>query len=603
MRCLLVIALVSSMLTSAVVAPVACTASETPVLSLSTPFVGQPVDAGITWRLKTGIARGQKIYVYFPAGWGVSEACSAIPGVCGLAVEDFSVNGVRALNVPRVAKGNLWTTVSLDVSSALAAGDTCTVQTSGNGLFNPRLPGLYRVGVSTDAEPGIQYSDEVSVHASRLSDVLLVLSSPIVGSKSGIQVRARTGVAGALTRDDHVYLRLDPKAELPSRLDSALITFNGAVLSRGQIDVVGSTTIVITVPVPVVAMDAFEVAISERAGIRNPSQSHMAVALWSDREPEPIVLESQLRVPFRVELRLTPPLPDGLNGFYVKPPTASFWVWRETDFGGEVSVHYNFDDVPGDLTIVPGRSLGVPEGVHTVRYWGSMSVPGLVGPAQTSAIALDTTSPVVSAFGERSTADVQSGRCDLVITASEDCLFSIGPSGQTTNSYGKSSRLSVSLAMGANTFVVTAADRAGNVGTASVVVQRKEAVGRTGVLVLFTDRSYALLDGKRVAVTVSLRVDKASGRILVPVRFLAEQIGASVSWNAPLRRAAVRVGATTVELAPGSDIMFSNGRAVRLETPAVIIDGLLYAPLRAVAEGLGATVKWDAVVRSATIVF
>lgn len=602
-RCLLAITLVLSLLVSGSMRPAVCTASESPLLSLSTPFVGQAVDAAITWRLAAGIARGQKIYVYFPAGWGVSEACSAIPGVCGLAVEDFSVNGVRSLNVARVVKGYLWTTVSLDVSSALAAGDICTVQTSGSGLFNPRVPGPYRVGVSTDAEPVTQYTDDVSIQASRLSDGQLVLSSPVAGSKSGIDVRARTGVAGALTLDDHVYLRLDPKSELPSRLNSATITFDGAALSRDQIDVIDPSTIVIAVPVPVAALDVFEVAISERAGILNPSESTMAVSLWSDREPDPIELESQLRVPFRVVLTLTPSLPDGLNGFYLKPPAASFWVWRETDFGGDVSVHYNFDDVPGDMTIALGSSFRIPEGVHTIRYWGLMSAPRLVGPTQTFAVALDTTPPVVSAYGERGAADVQSGRCDLVITASEDCLFSIGPSGQTTDSYGKSSRLNVPLSIGANTFVVTATDRAGNTGRTSVVVQRKEAVGRTGVLVLFTDRSYAILDGNRVAVTASLHVDKVSGRILAPVRFLAEQLGASVLWNAQSRRALLKLGAATIELAPGSDIMFSNGRPVRLETSAVIIDGLLYVPLRAVVEGLGATVKWDAVVRSATIVF
>ncbi|MNI90001.1 hypothetical protein D3C73_1474740 [compost metagenome] len=43
----------------------------------------------------------------------------------------------------------------------------------------------------------------------------------------------------------------------------------------------------------------------------------------------------------------------------------------------------------------------------------------------------------------------------------------------------------------------------------------------------------------------------------------------------------------------GSSTAIVNGKTVELEHPAVIESGALYVPLRAVAEGLGAKLTWE----------
>jgi hypothetical protein len=84
-----------------------------------------------------------------------------------------------------------------------------------------------------------------------------------------------------------------------------------------------------------------------------------------------------------------------------------------------------------------------------------------------------------------------------------------------------------------------------------------------------------------------------NGTILVPVRALAEFFGASVEWADQTKTATLRQGSSVVNLNLGSDIIFSNGAQTKMDAPAKIIGGRLFAPIRPVAEALGASVTWD----------
>ena len=75
-------------------------------------------------------------------------------------------------------------------------------------------------------------------------------------------------------------------------------------------------------------------------------------------------------------------------------------------------------------------------------------------------------------------------------------------------------------------------------------------------------------------------------RTMVPLRFIAEALGAEVSWDVETRTATVNLDDTTLyvtigELAPGMDV------------PAEIINERTMVPLRYISESLGAVVDWD----------
>lgn len=93
------------------------------------------------------------------------------------------------------------------------------------------------------------------------------------------------------------------------------------------------------------------------------------------------------------------------------------------------------------------------------------------------------------------------------------------------------------------------------------------------------------------------------GRTLVPARLISEALGADVSWDARTRTATVVKGQQVITLTAGSTQATRNGAPVRLDAPATIHNGRLMLPLRFFAENFGATVGWDAATRTALVDF
>lgn len=85
-----------------------------------------------------------------------------------------------------------------------------------------------------------------------------------------------------------------------------------------------------------------------------------------------------------------------------------------------------------------------------------------------------------------------------------------------------------------------------------------------------------------------------TGRTLAPLRTIFETMGASVAYDSSTRAITARKEDSVVILTIGSDAAMVNGSVVSLDTPAQIIDGRTMVPLRFVAMAMGATVNWDA---------
>ena len=82
-------------------------------------------------------------------------------------------------------------------------------------------------------------------------------------------------------------------------------------------------------------------------------------------------------------------------------------------------------------------------------------------------------------------------------------------------------------------------------------------------------------------------------RTLVPIRAIAEAMGADVGWEEESRTAEIRFGVQTVRFQIDNPVMKRNGEEVWLEAPPRQIGDRTLVPLRALAEGFGATVDWD----------
>jgi hypothetical protein len=104
-------------------------------------------------------------------------------------------------------------------------------------------------------------------------------------------------------------------------------------------------------------------------------------------------------------------------------------------------------------------------------------------------------------------------------------------------------------------------------------------------------------------------IDKASGRTMVPMRFIDEAFGASVTWNAGTRHVSVETEGTanhkslSMVMTIGSKTATVNGKAVTLDVAPTIVAGRTFVPLRVISETLGAQVTWKAASRTITIDF
>ena len=87
----------------------------------------------------------------------------------------------------------------------------------------------------------------------------------------------------------------------------------------------------------------------------------------------------------------------------------------------------------------------------------------------------------------------------------------------------------------------------------------------------------------------------SDNRTLVPVRFISEQLGASVNWNSESGTIVIVKDDENVKLIIGSKEVIKNGVAGSMDVAPVIKEGRTMVPLRFVSEQLGATVEWDAV--------
>lgn len=92
-----------------------------------------------------------------------------------------------------------------------------------------------------------------------------------------------------------------------------------------------------------------------------------------------------------------------------------------------------------------------------------------------------------------------------------------------------------------------------------------------------------------------------SGRTLVPVRAIFENLGVNIHWDDVTKTITGNSDNTTILLTLNSSTALVNGIEKQLDVPAQIINGRTMVPARFVAESLNCTVNWDAKTQTVSI--
>jgi len=82
------------------------------------------------------------------------------------------------------------------------------------------------------------------------------------------------------------------------------------------------------------------------------------------------------------------------------------------------------------------------------------------------------------------------------------------------------------------------------------------------------------------------------GTILIPLRSMFEQMGATVSYDASSKTAVVSKSGAEVRVTVGKPEVIINGESRPLDVPPILYDGDVLVPVRVISEGMGAYVQW-----------
>jgi len=106
-------------------------------------------------------------------------------------------------------------------------------------------------------------------------------------------------------------------------------------------------------------------------------------------------------------------------------------------------------------------------------------------------------------------------------------------------------------------------------------------------VVLFANSNLAYANNKDTYIDVDnkeVRTVVKNGRTLIPLRFIAENFGAKVSYDAPTKTATINVNNTVVKFTSDSNSMLVDGKKITMDVPAQIVNGRMLVPLRALTE-------------------
>ncbi|HBX23031.1 MAG TPA: hypothetical protein DEF34_05285 [Desulfotomaculum sp.] len=100
-----------------------------------------------------------------------------------------------------------------------------------------------------------------------------------------------------------------------------------------------------------------------------------------------------------------------------------------------------------------------------------------------------------------------------------------------------------------------------------------------------------------------------SGRTLLPIKYVANPIGADITWDPATKKATVSLRGRVVEVWVGSNTARVSGVAKLLDsmdpnvTPVTLPPGRIMLPLRFIAENLGCKVDWTATTKEVKVTY
>jgi multiple sugar transport system substrate-binding protein len=120
-------------------------------------------------------------------------------------------------------------------------------------------------------------------------------------------------------------------------------------------------------------------------------------------------------------------------------------------------------------------------------------------------------------------------------------------------------------------------------------------------IVVYIGKNTGTVNGKTTTLEQGAVIK--NGRTLVPLRFITDAMGATLVWDAVTKTANITLAGNKIALTIDKTVAKVNDYDVTLDTPAAIINSKTVVPMRFVAESMGATTAWNAALKQVTVQF
>ena len=123
------------------------------------------------------------------------------------------------------------------------------------------------------------------------------------------------------------------------------------------------------------------------------------------------------------------------------------------------------------------------------------------------------------------------------------------------------------------------------------IEKAKPTLSASDKIILTIGKTDASVFGKEVKNDVAPLL--RNGRTMLPIRFVAEALGATVEWCDEKQIARISKGENEIFVGVGMEKAYFNEQEFILDSPAFIENDRTYTPVRFIVECLGAKVEWN----------
>lgn len=169
--------------------------------------------------------------------------------------------------------------------------------------------------------------------------------------------------------------------------------------------------------------------------------------------------------------------------------------------------------------------------------------------------------------------------------------------GKSAEIIGEEWKATISLNYGENKVLLIAKDRIGNETKKELILTVYHKVE----VKLQIDSTSVIINGVTQEETLVSAPYIKEGKTFVPLRVISEAFGAKVEWLSDVKGIVIEFMDKKIEMQVGSKRAIVNGKVIELDTPPEVKDGVTFVPLRFIADMLGAEVEWIAETREIII--